>query len=171
MKYLISHITESCKKCQGKVYDLERITSKSGVWHRQCFNCSGCKCNLTSTLDDAYDENGQIYCKACLKKYCENEYNIKPLTYSDPTKLPAKDPESCCSICQGAVFEAEKIAFASRVFHQACFACHSCKMKLDSLKAESYGTKVYCTTCYQMELSKLRPSTPKSMIAIGKYRL
>ena len=76
-------------KCQGKVYDLERITSKSGVWHRQCYNCSGCKCNLTSTLDDAYDEQGQLYCKPCLKKYF-TENPIIPMTYSDPKKLPAK---------------------------------------------------------------------------------
>ena len=95
-------------KCQGKVYDLERITSKSGVWHRQCFNCSGCKCNLTSTLDDAYDEQGQLYCKPCLKKNFTE--NIIPMTYSDPKKLPiAKDQENCCSICEGAVFEAEKV--------------------------------------------------------------
>ena len=167
---LTQFFLDSCLKCQGKVYDLERITSKSGVWHRQCFNCSGCKCNLTSTLDDAYDEQGQLYCKPCLKKYVITENTI-PMTYSDPKKLPtAKDQENCCNICQGAVFEAEKVAFASRVFHQGCFSCSQCKMKLDSLKAESSGSKVYCKTCYQqLEMSKLGPTTPKSsMITLDK---
>ena len=84
-------------KCQGKVYDLERITSKSGVWHRQCYNCSGCKCNLTSTLDDAYDEQGQLYCKPCLKKYF-TENPIIPMTYSDPKKLPAKGKKHALKI-------------------------------------------------------------------------
>ena len=31
---------DSCKKCGGKVYDLERICSKSAVWHKQCFAVS-----------------------------------------------------------------------------------------------------------------------------------
>ena len=37
----ILQLTESCRKCQGKVYDMERITLKSGIWHRQCFTCEG----------------------------------------------------------------------------------------------------------------------------------
>ena len=165
MEHIFS-FSESCPKCQGKVYDLEKITSKSGVWHKQCFICFGCKSNIASSLDDAYDENGQLFCKSCVKKYAPNA--VKPNTYSDPKKIPAKDSESMCSICQGAVFEAEKISFASRMFHQGCFNCHSCNIKLDSLKAESSGSKVFCKTCYHEEMSKLRPSTPKSMITLDK---
>ena len=149
---MYSIFLDSCLKCQGKVYDLERITSKSGVWHRQCFNCSGCKCNLTSSLDDAYDEQGQLYCKPCLKKYIITENTNIPMTYSDPKKLPAaKDQENCCNICQGAVFEAEKVAFASRVFHQGCFSCSQCKMKLDSCHQPEPALEVG-----QLGLSKVR---------------
>ena len=34
----------TCRKCNGKVFDLEKITSNvSGVWHRQCFSCHSCR--------------------------------------------------------------------------------------------------------------------------------
>ena len=39
-KLKITNDPDSCRKCQGKVYDLEKISFKSSVWHRQCFTVS-----------------------------------------------------------------------------------------------------------------------------------
>ena len=132
-----SYFSDSCKKCEGKVYEMERITSKSGVWHRQCFTCNGCKCSMTNTLDDVFDREGIIYCRPCLKKHFEEVANLKPMTYSDTKRIAAVKDEDKCPQCSGAVFEAEKVTFNGRVFHQSCFVCSTCTAKLDSLNAQS----------------------------------
>ena len=146
---------------------MERITSKSGVWHRQCFTCNGCNCSMTNTLDDVFDREGHIYCRPCLKKHFEDAAYMKPMsTYSDTKKIAAVKDEDQCPKCSGAVFEAEKVTFNGRFFHQSCFACTACSSKLDSLNAQSISGKAYCKTCYQNLQESIRPSTPKSMIMI-----
>ena len=145
---------------------MERIGLKTGVWHRQCFTCNGCNYSMTNTLDDVFnDDDGQILCRPCLKKYHSNDLSfVKPTVYSDTKKILASKEEDECPRCQGAVFDAEKIGFGGKVFHQNCFNCVTCNVKLDSLNAQSIAKNVYCRGCYQnMQVSR-RPSTPKSMI-------
>lgn len=136
---------------------------KSSIWHRQCFCCVGCKCSLTSTLDDAFERCDEIYCKPCLQKTFPNESFVKPSIYYDPKKIPGRDQDQSCTACQGAVFEAEKITFANKLFHQSCFNCNHCEMKLDSLRAESFGAHVYCKTCHNnLQATGLRFATVQS---------
>ena len=145
---------------------MEKIISKSGVWHRQCFTCSSCSYSMTNTLDDVFDtNNGQILCRPCLKKHhFDNSEYVKPMVFPDTTKILATNDAEKCPRCQGAVFEAEKIGFSGKVYHMNCFNCFNCNVKLDNLKAQSLSGKVLCKVCYNTEQNMRRPSTPKSMI-------
>ncbi len=42
----------------------------------------GCHYSLTSTLDDAFEREGKVYCKPCLRKLFDDDH-VKPQTYSD----------------------------------------------------------------------------------------
>lgn len=82
---------EACRKCSGKVYELERIASQAGhVFHKQCFGCDGCKKSLDSTLVYSYEaKDGGVYCKRCfMERFGEG---TKPLTYSDTSVIMARD--------------------------------------------------------------------------------
>ena len=128
-KLKITNDPDSCRKCQGKVYDLEKIAMKSGVWHRQCFNCSSCNYSMTNTLDDVFDRQGSIYCRPCLKKHFVEESQLKA---SAPKSMiqDANDPNACPR-CQCKVFEAEKMMSKSKLYHKQCFTCCQCDHTLD----------------------------------------
>ena len=145
---------------------MERVSFKSGVWHKQCFNCANCKYTLTNTLDDVFDKNGQLYCRPCMKKHFADEF-AKPTTISDTQKkiIAGKDEEKCPN-CEGAVFPAEMVAFNGNVYHQSCFNCISCHFKLDSLNAQSISSKIFCKVCYKNALESKRSTTPMSMVVI-----
>ena len=162
-KLKITNDPESCRKCSGKVYEMERISLSSGIWHKQCFTCTGCNYSMTNTLDDVFDRDNHLYCRPCLKKL---NFIGKPMTYSDTKKIPAQNEEDKCPKCEGAVFEAEKLLYNGRLFHQSCFSCSSCTVKLDSLNAYSISGRVHCKVCYNNNQALQRPSTPKSMMAI-----
>ena len=141
---------ESCRKCGGKVYNLERISSKTGIWHRQCFNCNGCSATLTSTLVSGFEApDKELYCKTCFtKRFGEG---TKPLTYSDTKAIRASTGEHGCPRCGGAVFEAEKVVAGENVwFHRACFDCQKCHTKLDSMRAViGVNGDAFCESCYK----------------------
>lgn len=147
----------SCHKCQGKVYDLEKVFSKSAVWHKQCFRCNGCKSTLTSTLVYGYEApDNEIYCKSCfIKNFGEG---TKPLPFSDTGLIRAAGTEIGCPRCHGVVFEAEKVVAGDKVwFHQGCFNCQVCHTKLDSMRC-AIGTNgdAYCNSCYKAQLQAER---------------
>ena len=128
-KLKITNDPDSCRKCQGKVYDLEKISMKSGVWHRQCFTCSSCNYSMTNTLDDVFDRQGSIYCRPCLKKHFVEDSQLKP---SAPKSMiqDANDPNACPR-CQCKVYEAEKMMSKSKLYHKQCFTCCQCDHTLD----------------------------------------
>jgi len=143
---------DGCRKCQGKVYDLERVTCKGGVWHKGCFNCSSCKTSLNSTLVMAYEApDDQVYCKSCYKeRFGEGS---TPLIYTDVTHIKRVTDDGCVR-CSGAVFEAEKVKVSDKLwFHKSCFSCRHCKDHLDILKLNiGPEGEVFCKTCYKQIL-------------------
>lgn len=79
---------ESCRKCGGKVFELERIAAKTGVFHKQCLSCHGCKKKLDSTLVYHFEApDGGVYCKRCfVERFGEG---TKPLTYTNTSSISA----------------------------------------------------------------------------------
>lgn len=55
---------EGCPRCNGKVFEAEKMTAKTGLFHRKCFTCADCKRALDYQLC-AEGPDGDIYCKLC----------------------------------------------------------------------------------------------------------
>ena len=57
-----------CPRCGGKVFEAEKVPTKSNWFHKSCFSCATCKVKLDSTnfVDGPKNE---IFCKNCLVKH------------------------------------------------------------------------------------------------------
>jgi len=53
-----------------------------------------------------------------------------------------------CGKCGEAVFHAERVTAAGRVFHDSCFKCTTCSTRLQSTELNDKEGKLYCTACY-----------------------
>ena len=103
-----NQVDESCRKCQGKVYEMEQMATKYGVFHKKCFTCEGCKKSLESTLSNYFEarEKG-VYCTRCFKeKYGDNP---PPHLYYESSKLKAQDGKG--KIKFRGLFQANKYLF------------------------------------------------------------
>ena len=57
---------DGCQACGGRVYEPEKVSSKTGLYHKQCFSCHQCKKKLDSTLVYAFQApDSNIYCRNC----------------------------------------------------------------------------------------------------------
>ena len=36
----------NCPRCQGKVFEAEKMNTKKGLYHKRCFSCIACRSNL-----------------------------------------------------------------------------------------------------------------------------
>ena len=52
-----------CPRCSKAVYFAEEIKTKGEVFHKLCFNCSGCKKLLEP--GNFSENDGNIYCRSC----------------------------------------------------------------------------------------------------------
>jgi len=58
--------SELCWFCKRQVYVMERMSAEGKFFHRQCFRCSVCKCNLllgNYVFDNFESNDGRFYCK------------------------------------------------------------------------------------------------------------
>ena len=55
-----------CKKCTKTVYKAEEVISEAGIFHKQCFKCTGCNKSVDSYTLLIHDEN--LFCKSCYGK-------------------------------------------------------------------------------------------------------
>lgn len=53
----------ACIRCQGKVFDAEKVFVSHGLFHKNCFKCFDCKVSLDST--NVYEGSNEIFCKKC----------------------------------------------------------------------------------------------------------
>ena len=151
----------ACNRCQLKVYELERVSCKNGVWHKYCFYCNGCRTSLNSTLVMAYESpDKQIYCKSCYHE-AFGEGNI-PLIYTETSKIKQSSGEDSCARCSGVVYEAERIRVSDKIiFHKFCFTCTGCRVNLDTLNVyKTQRDEVFCKNCYKTILESERSFTP-----------
>jgi len=136
----------TCKRCQGKIFDTERITSKSFNWHKKCFNCVKCSSPFGTIHYANEGPDSEIYCKSCFKKSFPN--NEIPKLFNDTTIIKPAEPEGGCPRCDGAVFQAEEVNIKGRVYHKKCLSCKQCKRPTDiSLIAVGPDNDIYCNIC------------------------
>ncbi|CAB4062558.1 unnamed protein product [Lepeophtheirus salmonis] len=136
--------TDTCLRCNGKIFETERKASKNHYWHKKCFNCAKCHKSFTGTLEYVFEgSNDEIYCKTCLKKtFPENE---TPLVYSDTTLIKS---ENGCPRCEGSVFQAEEVNIKGRMYHKKCLSCRNCHRPVDiSLLDIGPDDDIYCKIC------------------------
>jgi hypothetical protein len=55
---------DTCPRCNGTVFEAEKIVSKHNLYHKSCLTCFQCKHPMdASSFFDASD--GQVYCRGC----------------------------------------------------------------------------------------------------------
>ena len=141
-------VGDGCRACGGKVYEPEKVASKTGIFHKQCFACKKCKKKLDSTLVYAFEApDSQIYCKKCFtENFGEGK---KPLLWADTTTILPVDGKGCPR-CGGAVFKQEEVMEKGRNFHKRCFSCKKChRPQADKLQVfVGQDEEIYCRNCY-----------------------
>jgi hypothetical protein len=141
---------ETCPKCQGKVFEAEKVLTRKHCFHKSCFKCSAC----STALDQSSvreDTNGEIYCKNC---YGNVYFTGGRSTYlehgGDKTRVDANDPTACLK-CSTKVFEAEKVQVRAGLYHQYCLQCHQCQKQLEQTTfLEASNKHIYCAGCYSI---------------------
>ena len=141
-----------CLRCGDKVFSVDKVLGKAGVYHKQCLSCGGCgtKLSVTSYCCAA---DGDIYCRQCYGARFGVRGRARSVSRVQTTDMMAgpHHPDMCVR-CGGKVFSAEKMMTSGGLYHQACFRCVNCNRSLDhsSVNCGQDG-EIYCKQCYQEE--------------------
>ncbi|TRY73464.1 hypothetical protein TCAL_02229 [Tigriopus californicus] len=170
---------QSCPRCTGKVFEAERMVTRVGSFHRNCFSCIDCNRKLDSTTC-CEGPDGEIYCKSCYsfgfgtksRSRPKNDFrgsramktNVPKMFQNNDDMLARssietwvikaeKDDPNCCPKCDGKVYDAEKMVTAAGTrYHKNCFRCIECLRLLDSLTAnDGPDGNLYCKMCYNKQ--------------------
>merc|ERR1719244_1164533 len=140
---------ETCGRCNGKVFEAEKMTTKRGLYHKKCFACIKCKTQLGyyGAIEGPDDD---IYCTVCYKKHWGPGGKNK---YGEKTPFPTEETdEDCCVRCKGKVFEAERINAKAGPYHKYCLSCFECNGTLDaSTFLNGPDTEIFCRHCYAIK--------------------
>ena len=130
------------------VFDAEKMSMRSGSYHKNCFTCKSCSRNLDylSAVDGPNAQN--VYCQSCyIKNFgpTEIKYNLR----SDQKLIKSQNNQPC-KRCDGDVFHAEALWAKGNAFHTACSTCAQCATRLDSLNlCSGPDGEIYCKKCHQ----------------------
>ncbi|CAL4124982.1 unnamed protein product [Meganyctiphanes norvegica] len=170
---------EGCPRCGGKVFNAEEKLSRGRKWHKRCYNCCECRRPLDSmVLCDAPDgeiycklcyakqhgpkgygfaggAGGVMFPDAVPEcdefgEFKAGESGPNPaFTVLDVTKIPAREGQSRCPRCGGAVYQAESQFAKGKEWHKRCYNCCQCHRPLDSMTAcDAPDGELYCKLCY-----------------------
>ena len=139
---------ECCPKCNGKVFEAEKMITKRGLYHKKCFACFKCKHQLDYFLAIEGPDD-EVYCKVCYKKnYGPGGRNF----IGDNTIFPTDEAdEDACYRCKGKVFEAEKIVAKCGAYHKHCMTCAECHAFLDAGFLNGPEGEIFCKHCYAVQ--------------------
>ena len=137
---------ETCSRCNGKVFEAEKMITKRGLYHKKCFACLKCKKQIDyfNCIEGPDDE---IYCKVCYRKYHgpggKNNFGEKCQSQTDDSD------EDACVRCRGKVFEVERIMAKAGPYHKYCMSCAECSGTLDaSTFYNGPEGEIFCRHCY-----------------------
>ena len=139
---------ESCPKCNGKVFEAEKMITKRGLYHKKCFACIKCKHQLDYFLAIEGPDD-EVYCKVCYKR------NYGPggrSQFGDNTIFQTDEADQdACVRCKGKVFEAERIMANSGPYHKHCMTCLECHGNLDAGFFNGPEGEIFCKYCYAVQ--------------------
>ena len=120
-----------CPKCNGKVFEAERMASNKSVFHRKCFTCNDCHRALDPSLvNDGPGEDGRIFCTNCYQKHFGPTVQVQAFRNGSLNGL--NDPSlKGCHRCKKVVYIAEEIVTNGRSYHKSCAKCFKCSRQLD----------------------------------------
>ena len=163
---------QACLNCGDKVYEVEKIQTRAGLYHSQCLQCHECQRQLEAiSFLEARDKH--IYCGGCYS--CK--YGVKsrasscgPINFGKVFK--ASDPVKACNACQGELYDMDdKVSTSFGLFHRPCFRCNSCSIGLETSPdfARKFKDVIFCRQCYDREfnLSKLEASEEDADVIDG----
>jgi len=136
---------ESCPKCNGKVFEAEKMITKKGYYHKKCFACFKCRHQLDYFLAIEGPDD-EVYCKVCYKRSFgpggRNMYGDNSIFETD------ESDEAACVRCKGKVFEAERVVAKAGPFHKYCLNCFECHTNLDAGFFNGPEGEIFCKHCY-----------------------
>jgi len=154
---------EACVRCKGKVFEAEKMNTKSGVIHKYCLSCNDCHTNLDAS--SFYNGNdGEVYCKYCYSLKFGHRQKSDYKGWMDVKAIPGEVHDKLtCPRCGGKVFEAERMVTRVGSYHKPCFSCIDCNKKLDSMTCcEGPDNEIYCKSCYSLEFGAKCRSKPRA---------
>ena len=86
-------------RCDGAVFEAEKLTVKEDVYHKRCFTCHRCSRALDSLIVMT-STDGNIYCKVCYKIVHAPD---RPQVMTDLAVIPAEEEKDGCPRCTGKV--------------------------------------------------------------------
>ena len=96
----------ACPRCQGKVYEAEKMIAGDRWYHNHCFTCADCNHQL-EYQNSMSGPNGDIFCKTC---YVRSYFTGGRNHYGDSRQLPlAQNDKEACLKCNKNVYEMDKI--------------------------------------------------------------
>ena len=118
----------ACPTCFGIVFEAEKVSAKCGWFHKYCFKCFDCNKMLDSS--NFFDgQQGGIFCSTCHRSRFI-EFRSKNSEYAkaivNTSVITSNSSQEACPRCNGVVYDAEKMAMKSGVYHKKCFTCTTC---------------------------------------------
>ena len=137
-----------CPVCGGKVYEAEKIATKSSWWHKSCFRCFSCKHKVDQS--SYMEADNRIFCKTCYARdFCSSSKN----KFGDKAGVRAEDGDrSACLRCGEKVFSVDKVLGKLGVYHRGCLCCGECgtSLTVTNFLCGDDGD-IFCRQCYALK--------------------
>ncbi|RKP31352.1 RhoGAP-domain-containing protein [Metschnikowia bicuspidata] len=118
--------SQSCKKCDGAIYEGHAYDLGNDRWHIQCFKCFKCNKALGCNLNFLVLGNGCLVCSSC-------SYN--------------------CKQC-GKKIDDLAVLTGDNAYCFSCFRCRVCKRKIEDLRYARTSKGLFCMSCHEDLLAK-----------------
>jgi cysteine/glycine-rich protein len=146
-----------CNICGKKVYPAELMSFEKKAYHAKCFKCSLEDCGKQKKLSDMATFEGALICRKC---FAEKGYSKKQTASTNTAgSSGSADPRFAkfggggnkCKVCGKTVYPAETIQYEKMTFHDKCFACNKCGLRLTGPKAEMLkeDSSIWCGKCWK----------------------
>ena len=105
--------SDSCPRCEGKVFEAEKMQSSKFMFHKSCFNCCQCKHMLDySSMFEC--KAGEIYCKGCYINLFWGRYEVPRMEVEQKLVLKPLPSSMVMKPCHQAQYQSPGTQSLSR---------------------------------------------------------